>query len=51
MAGNGVRADLMLIFQGGYIELHVDTNPKSNQGVVDYDAGPSEWLITLLLID
>ena len=36
----------MLIFPGGYIELHVDTNPKSNQGVVDYDAGPSEWLLT-----
>ena len=37
---------MMLIFPGGYIELHVDTNPKSNQKVVDYDAGPSEWLIT-----
>ena len=34
------------MFPGGYIELHVDTNPKSNQGVVDYDAGPSEWLLT-----
>ena len=36
----------MLIFAGGYIELHVDTNPKANQGNVDYEAGPSEWLLT-----
>ena len=35
----------MLIFPGGYIELHVDSNPKTNQDVVDY-GDPSEWLIT-----
>ena len=35
----------MAIFSGGYIELHVDTNPKTNSDNVNYEAGPSEWLI------
>ena len=36
---------MILIFPGGYIELHIDSNPKTNQGTVNYD-DPSEWLLT-----
>ena len=46
LAANVGQPGLMLLFAGGYIELHVDTNPKANQETVDYDAGPSEWLLT-----